>query len=180
MTQTDLIRILVGALIGFTLPHLVRAVAYFIRRLRRARIEGKWFVYHPSHKASKPQMIPSTWYITKGFTSLFAIREDRKEGSGATISGYAKGQIHIESNCLLIKLHTTQHEEEVSMRLFNPISTADEILWGLYLSLDFQGKPTAGPIVVSRSELSEEDVMRFLSDRLGTQDKYKLLVAQTV
>lgn len=172
LNQPDWVTVtFIGAIIGYILPYIIKFVVFIFRKFQHDTAEGSWFVYHPSNRGGKLQIEKSAWRIGKGIFNPFVVRETREGVRGLV----AKGSLYYERNFWLIRLKAIMHDEEVSIRLFNPISTADEIVWGLYLSLDFQGNPIAGPVVISRKELSPDEMLQFLSGKLKVDNKMKLI-----
>jgi hypothetical protein len=167
----------IGALAGYLLPHLSKVLVYVARRFQRATIEGKWYVYHITNRGGELQVEPAAWNIRKGYDSKFVVVESFKEDLKGPMY---KGQMSFERNFLLVKLRAVKHEEEVSIRLFNPIPTADAYTWGLFLSLDFQGNPIAGPVAISRRELSPADALELLLDKTKVHANMKVLTLANI
>jgi len=172
MTQPNWIVIsLIGALAGYLLPYLVKAVLYAVRRFRRARIEGKWYVYHITKDTNgKFKVEPDVFKIRKGFLSEFVVNSYKDE------TRRSNGRLSFERNYWLIALKNIEHKEQVSIRLLNPIPTKDDDpTWGLWLGIDFQGNMIAGPVAISRKELSEDEALRFLLDNTKISSKMKTI-----
>lgn len=161
---------LIGVIAGYLFPRIINVFVYAFRRLKRERVEGSWMVYHTTNRDGKPQIEKSTFEIKKGIMSEFSVKENRK-GIGII----SKGTLRFERNYWLIHLKAETHDEEISMRLINPIPTADDFTWGMYLSLDFQGNPIAGAIILSRKELSDDEVLKLLSSKIKTNKEMKLI-----
>jgi hypothetical protein len=164
---------IIGAMTGWLLPHLVRGVVLLIRRFRRGVVDGRWFVYHVAKRDGRLRVEPSVWNIRKGLKSSFVVEEVRK---GLETPMY-KGDLLFERNFWLVRLNGVTHEEELLIRLISPIPTEDASTWGLYLGIDVQGKAIAGPIMVSREELSVAEASEFLMEKTRVYSKMRLLTA---
>lgn len=175
MTTNDIMKAFVGALIGLSIPYVAKSLIYLFRRFRRARIEGTWYSYHASLIEGSIQVVSTIWKISKGFSAPFIVQIIKKMDGQLRV--YAKGTLHRERNFLLINLNTTEHQEEVSIRLLDPVEPADSITWGLWMSFDYHGELFSGPQVVSRKELSDDEFKNYISNKLETDNNYKVLKA---
>ena len=173
MTTSELMKTILGALIGLSIPYIIKSIVYIFRRFRRSRIEGSWYAYHATLIDDRVQVINTTWEFTKGFSSQFVVTTYKKINDKSVV--YAKGTLNRERNFLLIKLKTIEHEEGVSMRFLDPVEPADSLTWGLWLSFDYHGDLFAGPIVISRKELQEKEYFDYITTKIDADDKYKIL-----
>jgi hypothetical protein len=163
----------IGAVTGWLLPYLVRGVVFVVRRFRRGAVEGRWYVYHVADRDGRLRVEPSIWHIRKGFSSSFAVEEMRK---GLETPMY-KGSLLFERNFWLVRLSGVEHEEELLIRLLTPIPTEKASTWGLYLGIDVQGRPVAGPILVTREELPVADASGVLLEKTKVHSRMRLLTA---
>lgn len=164
---------IIGAVVGWLLPYLVRTAVFIVRRFRRGIFDGKWCVYRVTNQDGKLKIEPSTWDIRKGFSSKFVVRETR-EGLETPIY---KGSLFFERNFWLVRLSGVGHEEEILIRLFSPIPAENTSTWGLYLGIDFEGKPAAGPIMISREELPTASASELLQEKTRVHSRMRLLTA---
>jgi hypothetical protein len=164
---------LIGALAGYLFPYLGKALLFVARRFRREIVEGKWYAYHTTNLDGELQVVQSVWSIRKGFYSKFAVKVEKETLSDPMYIGI----LLLERNFWLVRLKGVKHEEEVVIRLFSPVPTGDAATWGLWLGIDFQGNPMAGPVMISREEVSIADALEFFSDKTKVHSKMRLLTA---
>lgn len=166
-----IITTLLGVIAGYLFPYLIRFLLLVIRRFQREIAEGVWHGYHVANREGTSYIEHYLWNIRKGLLSEYVIKETRPPLKGTIY----KGTLSFERNFWLIKLHALKHKEEVSIRLFSPITTADEKTWGLYLGLDFQGRSSSGPIVISKEEMTDTDVLKLFSEKISVQSKMRFI-----
>jgi len=162
---------LLGAIVGYLFPYLIKFLLLITRRFQREIAEGIWHGYHIANREGTPQIEHYLWNIRKGLLSEYVITETRPPLKGVMY----QGTLSFERNFWLIKLHALKHKEEVSIRLFSPITTAHEKTWGLYLGLDFQGRSAAGPIVISQEEMPDADILKLFSEKISVQSKMRVI-----
>jgi hypothetical protein len=161
---------LLGAIAGYLLPYFIKVLILVLRRFQREIAEGVWHVYHITIREGTPQIEHTVWNIRKGLLSEYVVKESKPSLKGTIY----KGTLSFERNFWLIKLNS-KHEEGVSIRLYKPITTAHERTWGLYLSFDFQGRAMAGPLVISKQEIIDVEILKFLSEKVSIQSKVRLI-----
>jgi hypothetical protein len=165
--------ILIGAIVGYLLPYIIKSVDFIVRRFHKEMAEGVWHVYHVTNREHRTQVECSTWRIRKGFNHRFVVEEQK-----ATL-GFVpyRGVLRMERGFWLVKLAGTKHEEKVMVRLLSPLPSGDSTSWGLYLGLDFEGRSVAGPVMISRNDLAADEALRKMMDRAEVHSEMKLLTA---
>jgi hypothetical protein len=162
---------LLGAIAGYLFPYLIKFLLFVARRFRRDIAEGIWHEYHITNREGTPYIEHYLWNIRKGLLNEYVIKETRPPLKEVIY----QGTLSFERNFWLIKLRALKHKEEASIRLFSPITTADERTWGLFLALDFQGRAIAAPLVISKEEMTDTDVLKLFSDKVSVQSKTRVI-----
>ena len=163
------ITIILGAIVGFLLPYILNLVRFIRRFFKKEIAEGNWYVYHMINRDGIIQVENSMWKIKKGFYSKFIVEERKVD--------YVlyKGLLVFERNFWLVRLKGIKHDEEVYIRLINPIPTQDTRTQGLFLSLDYNGIATAGPVLISRKEILQDKVKKIFFNKIKIDNEARLI-----
>lgn len=162
---------IIGAMIGFILPYAKKAIVVLLRYFTDYHIEGAWYEYHWSLIDNNPELKREHWKVKKGiFERLKVVAK-----SIPSEKLVYKGKIYQERNHLIAIFKATTHTEEVFCRLSNPVPTNDNIITGLWLALDYNRKIISGSLVLSRDELTEEEVQKHLDKNIIVRDQAFLL-----
>jgi hypothetical protein len=65
MTTNDIVKAVIGALIGLSIPYILKSVVFIFRRFRRAQFEGAWYAYHATQLEDHIEVVSTTWKISK-------------------------------------------------------------------------------------------------------------------
>ena len=172
-----IIIIFIGAIVGYLFPHLVKSFKYIVRRFRKETIEGLWYTYFVTNEGGEIKIAHKTWRIQKGYVSKFNIESYLYDGKEK--KAVYKGKVYFERNFWLFRYEAIDHKEEVSGRLFDPITNRNLRTWGLYMALDFQGNPISGPFLASKQELSLEEASSLLMKQTKINTNPRLLMVKS-
>lgn len=155
--------LLLKAVIAAILTLLFEHAPKLIESIRLKRIHfillGEWYGYHYSYKNGQTQMFKSTWNVKSGFFQPFKVEIVIED-----ILHY-RGQIKFEGDDrIIVHGHATTQVEYPIYRFPNPLKTTGDILTGIWLSYDHDKHIAAGGAVLSRMELSEADVQKYLKN----------------
>lgn len=168
--------VFIGALGGYLLPYLTKALFYLKHKFQQSIIEGKWYHYHITNQGGHFRLYSSIWNIRKGYDSRFTVEEYREGIVGPAYKDHA----YFEGNFLLVRLGAVRHEEEVSIRLLNPVPPYDNLVWGLGLAIDFHRNSMAYPCAISREEISSEDASKFILSKIKVYTNVKTLIVPSI
>lgn len=143
----------------YYLPKLVATIA---RQLRSSYIEGEWNGYYFTFAEGKSKLTLEKWIIKKGFRENLVVNVQTIPAG--TLS--YKGEVQLQRDNLVVKLKAQEYPIETFTIFKSPVPGNDNIIIGLWLGLDFNGEVTAGPGVLSRTSLSEQDLHRLLFDKI--------------
>lgn len=162
----------VGAAFQHFLPYLIGAPGHIRRRLSdRTSVEGRWFSYHYTRKGKKPLLRSATWDVSRDFRGHLRARcvYQDSDSLGGT------GPVFQEAGFFVIQMHAARYPAVWSIRIVDPLPAHDPIVPGLWLSADFDGELTAGPIVFSREKLDEATAETELHTRTSASLQARLL-----
>ena len=149
-----IIVMIISALFGMIVKPLIYFVIYLYKRLRKTDIEFNWNGYFIILKNKKEFIGKEKLSIKKGVFNKYIVNgvsittEDQKY----------KGTVIEERNYLIIHMNPTKHNEEIFIRLKRTIPGNDEIMYGLWSSLDFDGNAAVGPMILSKNELNDQKI----------------------
>jgi hypothetical protein len=172
--------ILLSAAVGAVAQHYFSYVAglprYLWQRIRnKPTTEGVWYSYHYTRQNSVPLLKAVTWTITRNFRGqlVTVCQFDGSEDLRGT------GILFRERGFLVLRTSATTYEEaEWAIRILDPWPTNDRIVPGLWLSVDFDGELTAGPIVFSRETLVSSKAEQYVKRCTSVNQQYRLLGLQ--
>ena len=151
-----------GAIIGYTLPYLIKLICYIVSLLfGKELLGGTWHVYHFTRMRGTTYLRYEKWRVKRNILNKLIITTEDSKNPDLKY----KGVISVERNYLLILLKGIKHKEEVQMRFFDTIPTGQDIAYGLAMGVDFENKPQCLVRIMSRKELTEEEAKEFLLSR---------------
>lgn len=143
-----------GAVLGYLLPLTVAVLAFTYRKLfHRAEIEGTWHEVHFTYEDGVELLSREAWHISKGLRHKLTLRMHPK---GKPERLYV-GRINLERDHLLAHYSAKLHHETVVARFHFPATPRGQILCGIWMSFDHDGKITAGVSVLSETELGDDE-----------------------
>jgi uncharacterized membrane protein (Fun14 family) len=154
---------IVGAIIGYALPYIIKVFYYIVNLpFRKELLEGTWHAYHFTRKQATTLLRYEKWRIRRNILNKLIITTE-----DPTIPDLKyKGVISVERNYLLILLKGVKHKEELQMRFFGIIPTGRDITHGLAMGVDFDNKLQCVVRIMSREELDEEKAKKILSSKI--------------
>lgn|GEM_PF-3196958 len=159
-----LILIVISGIFGVLIKPLFYLLIYIYRRLYKTDIEHKWNGYFLILKNKKEFIGKEILDIKQGIFNKYIVH-----GISITTEGQKyKGTVKEERNFLIIQMNPTKHDEDIFIRLKRTIPGNDEIMYGLWSALDFDGNAAVGPMILSKKELDDEKVrelIKFISVR---------------
>jgi hypothetical protein len=153
MKDPNWIDILLGALAGWALPYIARAIYCFFRRFQKDYLEGDWYGYHWTYKAGQSVLNKSRWRIRKGILHRFSVKYAHQDGM--TYNGYAE----VERSQLVVKIHSGRNHETARFRFTWPIPSNANLLRGFWLSFDHDTRIASAAQIISREKLSDGDAI---------------------
>jgi hypothetical protein len=170
----------VGAAIQYVFPYFVGFPRYvWLHRKYKRAAEGIWYSYHFTRKNHQVQTVSTRWRIRRNYRGKLSVKGWRS-GTFAMGSGsiQCKGSAFTEEGFLVISVQATRYEAHWSIRVNNPIPTDEHFVSGLWLSYDFDGDLTAGPIIFSRETMDFREAELLLKEGTTVSPPYKLLRAR--
>lgn len=162
---------IIGSVIGVSLKPMFYLIYYLAKISKKKDIECKWFGYFYIKKNSCNYIGKETLFIRKGVFNNYIIK-----GVSITTKGQQySGVVIMERNFLVIKMKPEIHEEEIFIRLKRSIPGNDEIMVGLWSALDFDGNAAAGPMVLSRQEINEDQLNDIIKNNITMLEKIKIM-----
>jgi len=149
-----IVLIVLSAITGALLKPLLYFFIYLIKRLRKSGIEATWYGYYIISKNKEPFIGKETIEVKKGVFNNYIVY-----GKSITTENQKyKGVVIEERNYLVVHMKPTKHDEEIVLRLKRLIPGNDEIMYGLWSALDFDGNAAVGPTILSKNELNDQQV----------------------
>jgi hypothetical protein len=140
----------IGLVIGLLIPYCYLGLRYAFTIRKADYLEGIWYSYHLIETGSSINLVKTIFKIKKGFS---VTTEREKDGNLKY-----KGSLVKERNFVIFKLVGIEHDESVTIRIYDPMPTDTGKAFGLYLSLDYNAnKPNAGPVMISKKELGMKE-----------------------
>jgi hypothetical protein len=155
------LEVVAGFVLGLV-PLVSRQLYIFIKYKRlpgRRKYLGTWYSYHRSTSGSgevKIDQLKITYSILLGRLNVHAIGA---AGSDAVTSRLAySGHISAREGMVrYVTLKDSASHERLTWYLFDQFFDPFERTVGVYLALDLRGMPSAGAMMISRSELSSDE-----------------------
>jgi len=135
--------------------------AYESRKIRRryfALLGDQWKGFHYSFKKGKPVLIESTWKITKGFLTPFKVKTEQPE---LAYHGHLEPE---GDDRVIIYVKAETQNETMVFRFPNPLLSANDIVYGLWLSYDHDKHIASGGALLTKQDLTSEQVEKELKD----------------
>jgi len=159
-----------GGLVGAAAPYAVELGRYLYRRLGRGLLLGKWWEYHATYKNSMPLIDETKWSIRRGYRSPFKVL---CEQSNAKVT--YKGSIVYFGEYLDVTLTSTNRDGRVMLRYPKLVSWRSDQLCGLWLSVDHDNNIAAGSTVLSRKQLSQDEVLPLIKASIQSDGNLPLV-----
>lgn len=152
----------IGSALGFLLPYFFRAIVWLGRRFKKYHLEGDWHEYHLTFRKQQVALLSEKWRIRKGFIAKLVVVAK----SMPTEEVQYKGTLVEERSSIVANFKATTHTEQVTCRLRSPVPSNDRTLVGFWLAIDFDGRITAGPEVLSRDPLNDTEVRKLFQEEV--------------
>ncbi|MGV6830892.1 MAG: hypothetical protein ACWA5P_04905 [bacterium] len=163
-----LILMLISGLFGILIKPLLQLLIYIYRKFNKTDIEHKWYGYFIILKNKEEFIGKENLYIKQGIFNKYIVH-----GISITTEGQEyKGTVKEERNFLIIQMNPTKHDEEIFIRLKRTIPGNDEVMYGLWSALDFDGNAAVGPMILSKKELND-DKIRELTEFVNIKKEIK-------
>jgi hypothetical protein len=156
---------LVGAILGFLIPHIWLYLTLFIQSRKKHPLEGTWYGYYFIFQNKQVVLRSERLEIKKGI-QVSKVKLVLTGQSYETQTQSYTGEVWEEAGWLLIHMRPQTHQESILMRFKNPILGGDPIKYGLWSAIDFDTRPAVGPMILSRIQFSKEDAKKELDARL--------------
>jgi len=173
ISQSDWFLAVFSAFVGLLLPYLVGAIRYAVLRSKKSHIEGEWIGHHYSFENGISVFRKTFWKIKKGVNVAYAVRMDlypephlRYSGSLFFEEGHIVGQL---------KSKIQDHAETVAFRAYLPVPPNNQICIGVYLSYDYNKNIIALPVILSKSELEEQEYIELLKANYKIHSSQRIL-----
>ena len=173
----ELIRMIFAAIISVTLGYLVhlciRIVSFIKRRRATTGICGKWYAYDWWEDENEVTLQKKQGTIRKGLLSEYRVRFTNENHSMSY-----KGTASVEANqylCVKTKADDALVEPKIS-RFNLPMAEHRELLFGLSLFFDFDKNVSCGAVILSRHELSDEQVKELMEKHFTNYYDARLMV----
>lgn len=144
----------ISALIGFSLPYIIKLTIYLFRRKKIDNLCSQWYSYSFMMDKNLPRIFEGTITISKGIYSLYK--------STAYENGLLyKGTVSIENNHILVihKAKIESRSETSCIRLDYSSYNMHNKLYGYWLSYDSDNYISCGTILLSKTKLNQDEVI---------------------
>lgn len=142
----------------------------------RHKYLGTWNSYRASlpQGADRPVIARRFWTVHEHYPDDYIVESRSKQDEKA---GF-KGSLLYERDFCIVRLQAIEHQEEILVRLHDPIPPHVERTFGLYLCMGYGHHSIAGPIAISRDEMSDDDLYWYWASviRVVEDDEKRLLV----
>jgi len=170
------VNILIGSFIGILLPYFFKSFLFLFRFFQKEYLTGKWHGYYFITEGGTVSFYSDDNFIKSGFLHKLVITAKRHNENSNQISRY-KGYIAKEGgyfgNYMLVQLTKVETGEKIFYRYVYPQPHSNYTI-GLWLALDYDGIVTVGTKVLSRNELSENDVKQLIQ-KVKLNNSFKTL-----
>ncbi len=154
-----MVRTLAGFLLGYFFTYIIKAVNYLFRHVfTRHYLTGDWYSYFRAWENDKPVLKREKWTIGFGFNSKLKVRIV----TDGTLS--YDGELSEEKGHLIVKLKAKEYDESVFGRYPVPVPGNDSTVVGLFLAVDYNRHVSAGANILSRVDLSDDQVTALISE----------------
>ncbi|MCQ9374201.1 hypothetical protein NMQ14_08070 [Methyloversatilis sp. XJ19-13] len=126
---------------------------------KKSALVGDWNAYHWTYVRSKPGIVKSFVQIRRGLLHPYVVQ--LKENIDSQL--HYKGRVQIEKDQILVYFDSTDHQESLVVRLRNPLGKVSNELCAIWLGYDHDGDITAGALLLTKSDLSEDAAKRAIS-----------------
>jgi hypothetical protein len=160
------ITILVGTLLGAVVAPLGPAALYPLRRIRRDVFVGTWNQYYWTWRDGRKQMWFGQVCVKRGILKPYSVTtvmsppdggDHNIEPSNRHAVLRHRGELRLEGGHVIIETRANTHNESVVSRFPQWIPSETNRIVGIWMSFDHSGTPTAGAILLSRSNLDEPE-----------------------
>lgn len=161
------------AIFGFLLLFIYKGIVYLMNYLKKNIVEGIWHGYHNSLVENKPEIEYSLWFIKSSFKYPLYAKVELKPKSGLSY----EGPVTIEGRDLIanLKCVTKGHDGTAVCRLFMPVPPNNKLIYGLWLSYDYNNQIVSGPQILSRTELTDDIVDELIRNKVKLVPEKKLI-----
>lgn len=145
---------LVGAVLGALVARFGGLIVYPFRR--QVIAGGSWFLYHRTFRQGQMHLIRSRLTVKKGIFG--GAKVSVVETVGSRTEEYT-GSVTVEASHLLMQIKgiAVRNSASVLFRLESPVPPNDQVVFGLWLSYDLDRRPAVGVLMLSRTELSDNE-----------------------
>jgi hypothetical protein len=153
---------LIASLISKTQSLLKLPVFFYKFFFKKSAIIGYWNVYHWSYLEGNATLIKSQAKVRRGFTHAYVVTLHQNVSSKLSYEGY----IDSEKDQLVAKFKSTDHHENLVVRMRDPLGKASEKLAAIWLGYDHEGDVASGGLLLSRQDISELEAASEISKRI--------------
>ena len=164
------IQIVIGSLLALLAPYCWRICKLFFFHFQKNYLLRDWYCYHYSYKKNEPIYLKSVWKIRRAVRSDFKV----KITVGDNLLHYV-GHLKFEENHVLIKASSSEHKETLIFRIEYKIQSNSDILYGIGLSFDHDGKIISSAMILSKKKLTEKVSKSFLLNKFETKKEYNII-----
>lgn len=154
-----LVPTLIGVILGAVFPYLIKFAFSVYRRFRPFFLEGLWYSYYFIYQDGVPTIKHETWNVKKGILNKFVVKADDLQSEATTFRLRYRGTLSKEQNLFTVILKPETHKEEILIRFKGTYDYGQKILLGLWSGIDLDGYACVGPQIISRTELSDEEIV---------------------
>lgn len=168
----DWLSTIIGALIGYLLPYLFKFIRYCFLRFRKNRIIGNWYIYERTVKENKKLKTSGYCSITFGILSRFKIK---MTNNNLVYIGTA----NVEDNHLYMTVtnkNDNQIRKETCFQRYDFSYGDYDKMYGLWVSNNYDGHTCCGVSILSKVQLTEDEVDELLENSYFQFDKSVLSI----
>ncbi|WP_109506958.1 hypothetical protein [Nocardioides speluncae] len=150
MSEVNWAELVLGALIAVAVPVAWQVALLVYRRMRKNDLCGTWYEYNLSRRDGDMIVVREVWQVSPSLRHELHFT--------AVGEGYAySGSMTKERHHLVADYRGKGHEESVYCRFELPATTGARQMLGLWVGFDFDNNLVAGPQILSRADLPDED-----------------------
>lgn len=158
-----IIKAMIAALLTLGLERVPKFLeTWKIKREHFSLLGDNWKCFHYSFRHGKPELIKSTWSITSGWLTPFKVNSKQQH---LIYKGYLI--LEGEDRVIFCGKSTTQNERVV-FRFPNPLRSASDIIFGLWLSYDHDKHISSGGALLTKEDITDEQAEQKIKGHIMT------------
>ena len=166
-----IIVLIIGTFIGLSIKKASELSQYFFRHFKKNRISGHWFHYYSNYKDQEIMFSEEELSISPGMKTPLSFVTFHDNPQHSKYSGIIK----FEKNFVILVSSADRDEENIYQRFLLPPSGNDDLLIGLTLAHDYNGRASVNPSILSRKKLNQDMFSKLINQRIFSDTQNKIM-----